>query len=216
MKYDLVIFDLDGTILNTISDLTAACNAALHANGFPTHSEEHIRTCVGSGVARLIKLATPAGTDEATIQKVLSDFKAEYSAHVNVRTAPYDGIVKLFVAMRRAGIRIGVNSNKIDAATQALCRIHFTGLTDYVLGERPEIPKKPAPDGAKMIMEALGVSPDRTLYVGDSGVDINTAHNAGIDSAWVSWGFRRHDELGDVSVQHAFDTVEELSRFILE
>lgn len=216
MRYDLVIFDLDGTVLDTLGDLTAAVNEALSRHGYPPRSLEDVRRFIGNGVARLIRLSLPDDVGDATRAAVLADFRAYYSAHVNERTAPYPGIPELLAALRAAGIRTAVNSNKMDPATQALCAAHFPGLLDAVLGERPDIPKKPAPDGARLLMNELGVAPGRTLYVGDGDTDVETARNAGVDGAWVSWGYRRPEELALMEIPRAFDSVAALRAFILD
>lgn len=215
MKYELVIFDLDGTLLNTLEDLSDACRHAMEAQGFPARSPEEVRAFIGGGVSRLIRRAVPEGTPEAVCAAALADFKAYYLENVNAHTLPYPGIPKLLGALRRAGVKLAVNSNKVDAATQRLCRAHFPGLLDEVVGELEGVPKKPAPDGANRIMERLGVGRDRTLYVGDGDADILTARNAGIDCAWVSWGYRRRDELSGLDIPTAFDSPEALSRHIL-
>ena len=216
MRYELVIFDLDGTLLNTLGDLADATNAALREAGFPPRSEEEVRTFIGGGVARMIRRAVPAGTDEDTVETVLKGFKKYYLENVNVRTQPYPGIPALLDAMGAAGIRAAVNSNKVDAASQLLCRAHFGDRLSMVLGEREGIPKKPAPDGAKYIMQTLGARPERTLYVGDGDADLLTAQNAGIDCAWVNWGYRRREELTGLDIPLAFDSVEALRNFILQ
>ena len=135
---------------------------------------------------------------------------------MNDRTRPYPGIPELLQALRDAGVKTAVNSNKMDTATQALCAAHFPGLLDCVLGEKADIPKKPAPDGALMLIQKLGARPERTLYVGDGDTDVLTAQNAGIDGAWVSWGFRKAEELAGLAISRRFDNVEALRRFILE
>ena len=215
MKYDLVIFDLDGTTLNTLEDLAAACNAALSANGFPTHDPEKIRLSVGSGVSRLIRLTLPGNASDETHAKVLADFKAYYAAHVDVKTVPYPGVIPMLEAMRAAGVHTAVNSNKFDAAVQALSRAHFGALVELALGECESVPKKPDPTGVRRIMSHFRISASRTLYVGDSDVDLRTAQNAGVDCAWVSWGFRRREELENLAIPHAFDNADALARFIL-
>lgn len=216
MKYDLVIFDLDGTTLNTLEDLADACNAALSANGYPTHSLEKIRLSVGSGVSRLIRLTLPESAGDETHAKVLADFKAYYAAHVDIKTKPYPGIISMLESMRAAGVHTAVNSNKFNAAVQALCSAHFGSLIEMALGECETVPKKPDPTGVQRIMAQFHASPSRTLYVGDSDVDLRTAQNAGIDCAWVSWGFRRREELAGLAVPHAFDSADALTRFILD
>lgn len=215
MKYKLVIFDLDGTILNTLDDLAGAVNAALEMHHFPTHSIEDVRRFVGNGVANLIRRAVPAETDDETCARVLADFKAYYREHINDHTRPYDGIRELLSALRSAGVKVGVNSNKFDAALQSLCRIHFDGLYDYAVGESEVTPKKPDPTAARRIMDAMGAKPEETIYIGDSNVDLTTAKNAGTDSAWVSWGFRRRSEMEGCDLRNAFDAPEALKAFLL-
>ena len=216
MKYDLVIFDLDGTILDTLNDLANAVNHALETHGHPVRTLEEVRRFVGNGVANLISRAVPAGTDEAECAAVLADFKAYYREHVNDVTCPYPGILELMAALKRAGVKVGVNSTKFDAALQNLCRIHFGGLYDLAAGECETTPKKPDPTAAQQIMAELQISPDRAIYIGDSAVDLETAKNAGTDSAWVSWGFRRREEMQGCEAVNTFDSVEELREFLLE
>ncbi len=215
MKYELVIFDLDGTLLNTLDDLAASANRALARAGFPARSTEEVRRFIGGGVSRLIHRAVPEGTPERVCEAVLADFKRDYTENVNVHTRPYPGIAELLVRLRAAGVRTAVNSNKVDNATQLLCKAHFEGLLDMALGEVAGIPRKPAPDGARRIMEALNVAPDKALYVGDGDADLLTAQNAGIDCAWVSWGYRRREELEGLDIPRSFADVDSLSDFIL-
>ena len=215
MKYDLVIFDLDGTILDTLHDLANAVNYALEAHGFPTRSVEEVRRFVGNGVANLISRSVPEGTDESTRASVLADFKARYREHVNDETRPYPGIPEMMAALRGAGVKVGVNSNKFDAALQNLCRIHFDGLYDLAAGECETTPKKPDPTAARRMMDTFHIAPGRAIYIGDSAVDLETAKNAGTDNAWVSWGFRRREEMQGCAPAHTFDSVEELKAFLL-
>ena len=205
MQYRLLIFDLDGTLLNTLEDLATAADFALSRAGFPTRSREEVRHFIGNGVARLIQRAVPEGTPDAACQAVLSDYRRYYSSHVNVHTHPYPGIPELLVALRQAGMRIAVNSNKPDAATQALCQAHFPGLIDLAQGEREGIPKKPDPAGAIGLMQALDAVPEQTLYIGDGETDLMTAMNAGMDGAWVSWGYRDRSELCGLEIPRAFE-----------
>ena len=214
MKYELVIFDLDGTLLDTLDDLTHAVNHALRLQGFPLRSREAVRLLIGNGIASTVRRAIPAEADGDAFAKALSDFRSYYFTHVNVYTRPYDGIVGLLDEMGDAGIKAAVNSNKADAATQSLCQAHMPGRFAFVLGEQPDIPKKPAPDGALTIMRALGASPARTLYVGDGETDIQTALNAGVDCAWVAWGYRRASELQGAKPPRTFKSVEGLRAFI--
>lgn len=210
-----MIFDLDGTLLDTLDDLTQAVNYALDAQGFPRRSREEVRRLIGNGIASTMRRAVPEGAGDEAYERALADFKSYYLSHVNVYTRPFDGIPALLDAMADAGILAALNSNKVDSATQALCEAHLKGRLACVLGEQPQIPKKPAPDGALQIMRRLGASPERTLYVGDGETDVQTAFNAGIECAWVSWGYRRREELGGLAVPHAFATVQALRAFIL-
>ena len=215
MRYDLVIFDLDGTLLDTLDDLAAAVNHALGLHGFPPRRRDEVRRLIGNGVASTIRRAVPEGTDDDTCRQVLADFKGYYLQNVNVHTRPFDGVVELLDALNAAGVRVAANSNKVDSAVKELCEVHFGSRVALALGERPEIPKKPAPDGAYRVIEALGASRERTLYVGDGEADLLTAQNAGIDCAWVSWGYRNRDELSEMNIPNAFDTAEALREFIL-
>ena len=215
MKYELVIFDLDGTLLDTLDDLAAAANSALERHGFPKKERDEVRRMIGNGVASMIQRAVPEGTDEGTCADVLADFKAIYTADYNVHTRPFPGVDALLDDLTAAGVKAAMNSNKVDAIVKALAEAHFRDKLTLAMGEREGIPKKPAPDGANAIMSALGVLPERTLYVGDGEADILTAQNAGIDCVWVSWGYRRPEELPGLTIPHCVDTVKELRTFIL-
>lgn len=190
-----VIFDLDGTLLNTLGDLRAATNHALEVRGLPPHSMEEIRQFIGNGIRLLICRAMPEGTPEAEIDAALDDFKAYYAAHIHDRTVPYDGIPELLTALRKRGIKVAVLSNKIDSASQQLIEYFFPGKTDVVFGEHVGVPRKPDPTSCRMVMQQLGVQPEQVLYVGDSGTDMQTAKNAGLYAVGVTWGFRSKEVL---------------------
>lgn len=215
MKYALAIFDLDGTVLDTLQDLANAVNFALEKHGYPCHSTEKIRTMIGNGVANLIQRALPENSSDDERKEVLSDFKAYYAEHMNDCTRPYEGICELMQALKDAGVRVGINSNKFDAALQNLCRLHFDGLYDMAVGESEHTPRKPDPAAALRIMQAMGAEKSRTIYIGDSSVDLNTARNAGVDGAWVSWGLRRAEEMADCEIPLRFDRVSELKTYLL-
>ena len=215
MKYDLVIFDLDGTLLNTLGDLTQATNHALAEAGFPARTEEQVRRAIGNGVARLLRQSAPEGTPEETQASLLAAFKAYYLSHVNDRTLPYPGIPELLAALREKGVHVAVNSNKVDDATRLLCDSHFGGLVELALGERSGMPRKPDPTGARHVMQSFGAAPERTVYVGDGDADLKTAANAGIDAAWVSWGYRRPEELDGLAIPRRFDAVAALGEWLL-
>lgn len=190
-----VIFDLDGTLLNTLGDLRAATNHALEVRGLPPHSMEEIRQFIGNGIRLLICRAMPEGTPEAEIDAALDDFKAYYAAHIHDRTVPYDGIPQLLTALRKHGIKVAVLSNKIDSASQQLIEYFFPGKTDVVFGEHVGVPRKPDPTSCRMVMQQIGVQPEQVLYVGDSGTDMQTAKNAGLYAVGVTWGFRSKEVL---------------------
>lgn len=190
-----VIFDLDGTLLNTLGDLRAATNHALEVRGLLPHSMEEIRQFIGNGIRLLICRAMPEGTPEAEIDAALDDFKAYYAAHIHDRTVPYDGIPQLLTALRKRGIKVAVLSNKIDSASQQLIEYFFPEKTDVVFGEHVGVPRKPDPTSCRMVMQQLGVQPEQVLYVGDSGTDMQTAKNAGLYAVGVTWGFRSKEVL---------------------
>lgn len=190
-----VIFDLDGTLLNTLGDLRAATNHALEVRGLPPHSMEEIRQFIGNGIRLLICRAMPEGTPEAEIDAALDDFKAYYAAHIHDRTVPYDGIPQLLTALRKRGIKVAVLSNKIDSASQQLIEYFFPEKTDVVFGEHVGVPRKPDPTSCRMVMQQIGVQPEQVLYVGDSGTDMQTAKNAGLYAVGVTWGFRSKEVL---------------------
>lgn len=190
-----VIFDLDGTLLNTLGDLRAATNHALEVRGLPPHSMEEIRQFIGNGIRLLICRAMPEGTPEAEIDAALDDFKAYYAAHIHDRTVPYDGIPQLLTALKKRGIQVAVLSNKIDSASQQLIEYFFPGKTDVVFGEHVGVPRKPDPTSCRMVMQQLGVQPEQVIYVGDSGTDMQTAKNAGLYAVGVTWGFRSKEVL---------------------
>lgn len=216
-RYRLAIFDLDGTLLDTILDLAAATNAALAANGYPARSVDEVRSFVGDGTKKLIARAVPSGTGESNIARVHADFIAYYTAHSADRTAPYAGILDMLRALRARGVKTAVLSNKVDHATRALCDRYFSGLLDVVAGEREGegIPKKPAPDGVFEIMRTANVTAEEAVYVGDSEVDIKTARNAGIDEILVSWGFRDAALLRQNGARNIVDTAKELEVLIV-
>lgn len=188
----LIIFDLDGTLLNTIADLGAACNEALRANLFPEHTLEEYPRLVGNGVNKLIERALPDGhKDEATILTMRETFIPYYNAHNCVHTRPYEGIEEVIAALRKKGHILAVASNKYQAATQKLVE-HYFGKDTFaiILGERTGVERKPNPQIVYDIMAATGITnKSDMLYVGDSDVDIHTAQNAGVTSVACTWGF---------------------------
>ncbi len=187
-----VIFDLDGTLLDTLDDLTASANYAMQEMGFPLRSKDEIRRFVGNGILVLIQKCVPEGTDDQTIETTLNIFKKHYGVHCNDLTKPYDGIKELIAALQEKKIKMAIVSNKADFAVKELAEIYFKGSIPVAIGENEAagIRKKPAPDTVYKAMELLGSSADDSVYVGDSEVDVKTAANAGLDLVLCSWGFR--------------------------
>lgn len=210
MSIKTIIFDLDGTLLNTLGDLTDAVNAALAQYGYPAHSDEAIRRFVGNGVGKLLQRALPDGTDDAEIERCLTAFHAYYEAHMMCRTQPYDGIPALLAALKARGIVMGVLSNKYDAAACALTARYFPGQIDLTLGERPGVPRKPDPTAVCELLERLHANAQTTLYVGDSNVDMTTAKNAGLYAVGVTWGFREREILLQAGADCLIDSPAEL------
>ena len=197
MPYQTAVFDLDGTLLDTLEDLYLATNAALERHSLPRRSRDEVRLFVGNGVEMLIRRAVPAGTDEETILAVLADFKTTYAAICEDHTKPYDGIPDMLTALRERGIRVAVVSNKFDAATKKLCEKYFGDLVEVAIGERAGVRKKPAPDTVYKALKELGVTAEGAVYIGDSDVDIRTAENCGMECISVTWGLRDEEFLVD-------------------
>lgn len=215
MKYKLAIFDMDGTILNTIDDLAASLNAVLEKSGFPTRTMDEVISFVGNGLRKLIERGVPDGSDSETVDRVLADFKAYYAVHCADRTAPYDGIIELLKNLRTNGCLTAVVSNKADDAVQELCKKYFDGFFDYAVGERSGILRKPAPDSVNEVLEKLNVSRENAVYIGDSDVDIMTARNAGMDSIIVEWGFRERDFLLKKGAKTIVSAAKEIEDIVL-
>ena len=192
MKYDCVIWDLDGTLLDTLADLTASTNAALAEFGFPPRTLEQIRQVVGNGAANQLRKSLPEDA-QVDFDALLAFYKAHYRAHCNEATKPYPGIPEALDALKALGVRQAVVSNKPDPATKALCSAHFGDRLDLAVGECAGVRRKPAPDSVLRALALLGGR--NPVYIGDSEVDIVTAQNAGIDAISVSWGFRPEQTL---------------------
>lgn len=208
MKYNAILFDLDGTLLNTLEDLTDSCNAALASMGYPARTIDEVCRFVGNGVRKLIELAVPDAKADV-VDECLARFHTFYDEKMEDKTRPYPGTVELLRSLREAGVKVGVVSNKYDGAVKRLCRRFFGDLTPVAIGEREGIRRKPAPDSALEAMRLLGVAAQETLYVGDSAVDIETAHNAGLLCLSVSWGFRTRAELEAAGADEIIDRADQ-------
>lgn len=193
--FDTVIFDLDGTLLDTLGDLTDSVNSALELNGLPAISEGDTRRFIGDGYAKLIERAIPGGWDNPQFSRCLDAFKNHYPRNMMNRTKPYPGIMELLAELQKRGCRMAVVSNKNDTAVKALTKHYFEAYIQTAVGASAEIPRKPDPTSVFMALEELGADKSTAVYVGDSDIDILTAQNAGIPCVSVSWGFRDVDFL---------------------
>ncbi len=194
-NFDTYIFDLDGTLLNTLRDLAASVNAALRMHNMPERTIEEVRLFVGNGVKKLMERAIPQGLDNPDFEQTYADFRAHYMQHNLDTTAPYPGVMEMLENLRRRNKRIAVVSNKFYAATQSLCRHFFGDLVEVAIGEREDIRKKPAPDTVNEALKQLGADRKKAVYIGDSDVDIQTALNSDMPCISVLWGFRDKDFL---------------------
>ena len=202
--YKTYIFDLDGTLLDTLSDLAAAVNYALRTHGMPEHSIDDVRRFVGNGVRKLMERAIPDGAANPQFDETFATFRQYYMAHSLDTTRPYEGIPEALAALKARGCRLAVVSNKMMAATQELCQHFFPDTIEVAIGENEAegIRKKPAPDTVFAALKALGVGKEGAVYVGVSDVDIETARNSGLPCISVLWGFRDRDFL----IQHGAKT----------
>ena len=195
MKYTTLLFDLDGTLLDTLSDLYHAVLHALHAFDMPQRTRDEVRMMVGNGIKNLIDRAVPDGTPPKKTAQVLAVFRDYYSKNSRIQTAPYDGVMPTLQLLSKKGYKMAVISNKIDSAVKELNRDFFADYIPLAIGDREGRNKKPAPDSLFEAMELLGAKKEECLYIGDSDVDIVTANNAGIPCIGCAWGFRGRDFL---------------------
>lgn len=212
LNTELVIFDLDGTLLDTIGDLAVACNAVLALRGLPQHTYDEYCRFVGNGIMRLVERALPEELRiPDTVAAVRADFVKYYTEHIDTRTKPYAGIPELVAGLARRGVRMAVASNKFQAGTEKLVRLFFPDVAfAAVLGQRVGVPLKPDPAVVEEILALTGVAKGRVLYVGDSGVDMQTAAAAGVRSVGVTWGFRERRELEQTGARHIVDVPGEI------
>lgn len=185
-----ILFDLDGTLLDTLEDLLDSTNYALRTCGYPERTLPELRRFVGNGAENQIRLSLPEGSSPEDVQKVLAVYKPYYTAHCQIKTKPYDGVLEVLKRLAQ-DYAVAVVSNKPDSAVKALCADYFPGI--YALGEAADCPRKPAPDMVYKAMEAIGA--ERCVYVGDSEVDVITAKNAGVPCVSVLWGFRDREDM---------------------
>lgn len=215
MRYRVVLFDMDGTTLDTLGDLTNACNHTLARFGMPPRTRREVASMLGNGAAYLIGRAVPEGTDEALTAELLRAYQPWYDSHCDIETAPYPGVCGLMRALRDAGVHQAVISNKQDSAVRLLAERHFAGLLDAAVGESATVRRKPNPDAVLEALRKMGVAASEAVYVGDTEVDIETARRAGTDCAVVGWGFRTREQLAAVWQGRVFDSADELRDWLL-
>lgn len=210
----LAIFDLDGTLLDTLGDLHSAVNYALRKFRFPERSLEEVRNFIGNGVVKLMERSTPDGTDPHTQQKCLDIFRKYYLAHMADTTAPYEGVTELLKELRGEGVKIAVVSNKLHPAVEDLCESYFPGLIDKAVGVTVESERKPSPVNVLRVLDIFGADRYSAVYIGDSEVDVMTSHNAELKCIGVTWGFRTRDELIKAGAEFIADNCDEVKEFI--
>lgn len=216
MSYKAVLFDMDGTLLDTLEDLCDSTNHALAQMGYPLRGIEEIRRFIGNGAEKQIRRAVPEGTSEGKIMETLAAFRAYYQDHCQIKTKVYDGLLDMLSELKEKGVKMAVVSNKPDAAVKKLSREYFGDRLDYAIGPSDGVRCKPYPDMAEEALKALGVEKKDAVFVGDSEVDVQTGLNAGLDVIAVSWGFRSREVVIEAGAKMIADDASELEKLILE
>ena len=214
MKYNTAVFDLDGTLLDTLGDLRDSVNYALRRNELPERSTEEIRSFVGNGIRLLVERSVPENTPLEITDKCFLDFKEYYKEHSAILTKPYDGVIDLMKNLRANGVKIAVVSNKADFAVKTLMEDYFSGLYDCAYGEREGIKRKPAPDSVLSVIREMGCTLADTIYIGDSDVDVETAKNANLPCIAVTWGFRDKEVLQRLCPEYIIDSPKDILSII--
>ena len=215
MKIAAVLFDLDGTLLNTLDDLCDSVNAVLLAHSFSPITKEATASYLGNGAGHLIHCALPSGISEEEEAGILAEYKAYYAAHCRIKTAPFPGILEMLGHLQKKGIRMAVVSNKPDGAVKELSELFFGSLMEAAVGEKPEIRRKPAPDTVFEVQRLMDISPETCVYVGDSEVDLEMAKNCGLPCISVTWGFRSEAQLIDSGATCLVHSADELEKVLL-
>lgn len=212
---DTIVFDLDGTLLNTLEDLRDSVNYALEKQNFPLRSLDEIRSFVGNGIRLLVERAVPQNTDDKTFEICFEDFCDYYKIHMEDKTAPYDGINDMLTNIKKSGFKTAIVTNKADFAAQDLCKRMFGDNIDFVVGSTDDRPNKPAPDGVFYALEKLGSKIKNTIFVGDADTDILTAKNAGLKSIGVLWGFRDRNVIEEAGAEYIVESVKYLEKLLI-
>lgn len=210
-KYDTILFDLDGTLLDSLEDMKDSVNYVMRQFGFPEHALEEVRSFIGNGIRKLIERSVPAGTDGETCERALAMYRGYYNDHCMIKTHPYEGISELLQNLKSDGYRLAIVSNKNAEAVKLMRQRYFDGVIDVALGQTDNIPKKPDPSMVSAALEALQATPQRAVYVGDSEVDIQTAKNSGLDCITCLWGFRSEEFLMEHAAQKTVRSAQELA-----
>ena len=207
---DTIIFDLDGTLLDTLEDLTDSVNYAMERFGLPTHTLDAVRGFVGNGVAKLIERAIPQGRENPSYETIFETFKEHYAKHCEDKTRPYEGIMEVLALLKEQGYHLAIVSNKFDGAVKQLCKKYFGEYISVAIGESDQVKRKPAPDTVYQALRELGSEGSRAIYVGDSEVDLQTAQNAKLRCVSVTWGFRTKEQLVNAGAGLIIRTPQEL------
>jgi len=215
MRFQAVLFDMDGTVLDTLADLTNAVNHILTEYGMPPITQTRAASCLGNGARYLLTKAAPAGTGDALLDEMLRVYQPWYDSHCAILTAPYPGILPLMRALKAAGVKQAVISNKQDSAVKRLAAQHFPGLLEAAVGESASVRRKPNPDAVLHALREMGIEKRDAVYVGDTEVDLETAENAGLACAAVGWGFRTEAELLSAGAARVFHSAGELRDWLL-
>ncbi|MBR1743022.1 MAG: HAD-IA family hydrolase [Lachnospiraceae bacterium] len=211
---ETIIFDLDGTLLDTLDDLYESVNAALKKAGYPTRSRGEVRRFLGNGIRRLMEQSVPAGISTERMDMVFEDFKAYYIEHCEDRTRPFDGILEVLRELKEKGLSMAIVSNKADLAVKELSEKYFDGIISVAIGEREGVKRKPEPDSVLEAMRILGAEKETTIYIGDSEVDRATAENAGVPCVLVAWGFRDEKFLSSLGADYLIHRPEEILKIV--
>ena len=211
---DTIIFDLDGTLLDTLEDLTDSVNYAMDRFGLPAHTLDAVRGFVGNGVAKLIERAIPQGVENPSYEAIFEAFKEHYAKHCEDKTRPYEGIMEALALLQKQEYHLAIVSNKFDGAVKQLCKKYFGEYISVAIGESDRVKRKPAPDTVYQALRELGSEGSRAIYVGDSEVDLQTAQNAHLRCVSVTWGFRTKEQLLSAGASLIIRTPQELPELL--